>query len=211
MKSINQEINNILNKHLSIQKSLKKGVVNVRSLAKHLIEEYNLKYTLDSVISAIRRFDLDEISLLGSKEADKYFSKMIISTKDNVARIVLKDRAFKDVCADFLGKRLLKANCRIIKSKETVTLIVAQKDLDKKLTLFKESDLITVQKNLSEIRLQFPKNVDKVKGIVARTASELAIRNINIIDVFYGIPDILIYVKEDDLVDAHKALREIKK
>ena len=211
MKSINQEINSILNKHLSIQKSLKRGVINVRSLAKHIIEEYNLKYTLDSVISAIRRFDLDEISLLGSKETNQQFSKMIISTKDNISRIILKDRAFKDVCADFLGKRILKANCRILKSKETVTLIVNQKGIDEKIALFKESEIIKIQKDLSEIRLQFPRDVSTIKGIVSRITSELSTRNINIEEFFYSMPDLLVYVKEADLVQAHHALREIKK
>ncbi|MBU0459498.1 MAG: hypothetical protein KKH52_04830 [Nanoarchaeota archaeon] len=211
MKSINQEINQILNKHLSIQKSLKRRIINIRSLAKHIIEDYGLKYSLDAVISAIRRYDLEHLSLLGSKEAEKYFSKMIIQTKDNVARIVLKDRAFKDVCADYLGKRILKANCRILKSKETITLIVAQKDLEQKLSLFKPTDISKTQKDLSEIRLQFPKDISNIKGIFARVASELATRDINIEDVFYGFPDILIYVKEDSLVKAHQALREIKK
>jgi len=211
MRSINQEINNILNKHFSIQKSLKRGLINVRSLAKYLIAEHNLKYNVDAVISAIRRFDLNDISLLASKETDHYFSKMIISTKDNVARIILKDRAFKDICADFLGKKILKENCRILKSKETVTLIISQTDLEKKLSLFKESDLMETQTDLSEIRLQFPKDISKTKGVISRIASELAVRDINIEEIFYSIPDLLIYVKESNLVSTHQALREIKK
>ncbi len=209
MKSINQEINNILNKHISIQKCLKRGIINIRSLAKFLISEYGLRYTLDSVISAIRRFDLDEISLLSS-ETKKNFSKMTISTKDNVTRIILKDRAFKDICSDFLGKRVLKENCRVLKSKETVTLVVNQKDLEKKLALFKDSDIIEIQKDLSEIRLKFPKDISKIKGIVSRITSELATRDINIEEIFYNIPDLLIYVKETNLIQAHHALREIK-
>ena len=211
MKSINQEISHILSKHLSIQKSLRKGIVNIRALAKYLISEYDLKYTMDAVISAIRRFDLDDISLLASRETDHYFSKMIVSTKDNVTRIILKDRAFKDICADFLGKRILKENCRILKSKETVTLIISQTDLEAKLSLFKESDIIETQIKLSEIRLQFPKDISKTKGVISRIASELAVRDINIEEIFYNIPDLLIYVKEDNLVQAHQALREIKK
>ena len=210
MKSINQEINSILNKHISIQKSLKRGIINIRSLAKHIINEYELKYTLDSVISAIRRFDLDEMSLLASKKAEQHFSKMIIATKDNVSRIVLKDRAFKEICVDFLGKKILKTNCRILKSKETVTLIVSQKDLKKKLALFKEADIIETQKDLAEIRLKFPKDISKIKGIIARITSELTTRDINIEEIFYNIPDLLIYVKESNLVQAHHALREIK-
>lgn len=211
MKSVNQEINNLLNRDISFQKDLKRGVINVRALAKHLIHEAGLNYPLDAVISAIRRYDFESVSLLDSTETEKYLSKMIISTKENISRIILRDRAFKEICDDYLGKRLLKENCRILKSKETITLIVAQKDLDKKISLFKGFDIIAVQKDLAEIRLQFPQDISKVKGIVARIASELAMREINIEDVFYSIPDLLIYIKEEDLVQAHQALREIKK
>ena len=211
MRSVQQEIDYLLNQHLSLQKSLKIGIVNLRSLAKYLIDEYNLKHTLDAVISAIRRYDLENISLVSSIEAEKYFSKMSITTKDNVAKIILRDRAFRDICADFLGKKVLKENCRILKSKETVTLIISQTDLEKKLSLFKESDLIETQTDLSEIRLQFPKDISKVKGAVSRIASELALRDINIEEIFFSIPDLLIYVKENNSVQAHQALREIKR
>ena len=136
MKSVNQEVHNIINKHISIQKSLKREIINIRSLAKYLISEYGLAYSLDAVISAIRRFDLDEFSILGSSKADKVFQNMSIFTKDNVARITLKDRSFKEVCEDFLNKKILKDNFRIVKGKEFLSLIINKKDLKKKLDLF---------------------------------------------------------------------------
>ena len=210
MKSINQEIAMLLNKHLSILKCMKRGIINNRSLAKFLREEYSLKYSLDAVISAIRRFDLDDTSLMGNGELDQYFSKMIISTKDNVARLVLKDKAFKEICNDFLGKKILKENCRILKSKERVTIVINQKDFEDKIGLFKPQDIVRTQTDLSEIRLQFPKDISKKRGIVARITSELSMRNVNIEEFFYSIPDLLLYVKEENLVDAHQALRELK-
>jgi len=211
MVSVNTEIHRLLNKHIFIQKGLKSNIVNVRSLAKFLINEHSLNYSVDAVISAIRRYDLEEVSLLGLKEAKELFKRMSLSTKDNIARIVLRDRSFKIICEDFLTKKLLKENCRMIKSKETVALIVNQKELEKKLALFGERDVLMLQKDLSEIRLHFPKDISDVKGVVARVSAELATREINIEDVIFSVPDLLIYVKEENLVDAHKILMEIKK
>lgn len=211
MKSINREISNILNKHVSIQKCLKRKIINTRSLAKFIISEYNLKYSLDAVISAIRRYDLDNVSLIGSKGALKMFTKMSISTKDNVAKIVLRDRVFKEICNDFLSVKILKENVRLIKAKETLTLIVSQKDLQKKLDLFKASEVLTVEKNLAELRLHFPKNIQNIKGVIGRIGAELATHDINIEEVIYSMPDLLVYVKEKSLVDAHRALLELKK
>ena len=211
MKSINKEIHNLINKHISVQKSLKRAIVNVRSLAKFLIDEYNLSYSLDSVISAIRRYEVETISLISSKESEKVFSQMSISTKDNVAKIILKDKAFKEVCEDFLGSKLLKENSRIVKGKERITLIVNSKDLKEKLALFNKADVLEVHHNLSEIRLHFPEDITMQKGVLSRLTSELATRDINIMEIVISMPDILVYVKEKELVEAHHALREIKK
>ena len=211
MKSVNVEIAGILNKHISIQKCLKRKIINVRSLAKFLISEYDLRFSLDAVISAVRRYDVENVSLLGSKGALKMFTRMSISTKDNVAKIMLKDSAFKEICQDFLSKKLLKENARVIKAKETVALVVSQKDLQKKLALFKSSDILSVEKNLAEIRLHFPKDIQNIKGVIGRTGAELATHDINIEEVIYSIPDMLLYVKEKSLVEAHRVLLELKK
>lgn len=211
MKSINQEVANLLNKHISIQKCLKREIINIRALAKFLIKEYELAYPLDAVISAIRRYDLDNVSLISSQKAQEIFSQMLITTKDSIVRILLRERAFREVCEDFLNGKLLKENARMIKGKEVLTLVVSQKDLDQKLSLFKPGDILKVQKDLAEIRLHFPKTLHNVKGVVARITGELATREINIEEIIYSFPDILVYVKEDSLIEAHEALRKIKK
>ncbi|PIN76898.1 hypothetical protein COV17_00495 [Candidatus Woesearchaeota archaeon CG10_big_fil_rev_8_21_14_0_10_36_11] len=211
MKSINQEIARLLNQDVAIQKCLKQKLINIRSLAKYLQQKYNIGSSLDAVISSIRRYDIESVSSIHSKEAEKVFAQMSISTKDTIARILLKDKAFNTICEDFVGKRVLRDNCRIVKSKETVTLIVNMKDFEKKVSLFKESDILDVQKNLSEIRLQFPKDISQIKGISARIAGELAMCDVNIEDEVYSMPELLIYIKEESLVSAHRALLEIKK
>jgi len=211
MTSVNREIANLLDKHISIQKCLKRNIVNVRSLARFLIEIYNLNYSVDAVISAIRRYDLDKVSNIVSQESNELFSKMTISTKDNVARLVLKDGAFDTVCKDYLDDKLLKQNSRVIKSKETVTVLVSQKNLKEKQDLFKKDEIVSITKDLAEMRLQFHKDITVQKGIIARVAMELATRDINIQEVIFSFPDLLLYVKESDVVDAHQVLREIKK
>ncbi len=211
MKSINQEVAQILDKHISIQKCLKRGIINSRALARFIITEYQLSHTTDAIISAIRRYDIDSSPTIDVKDNEELFSNMILSTKDNVAKIVVKDSCFKIICKDFLGESILKENCRLIKSKETVTIIVNEKGFDGKIKLFNKEDVIGTQKNLSEIRLHFHKDISSAKGVVARLSGELAVHDINVEYVVYSMPDLLLYVKEKDLVQAHDVLRQIKK
>ncbi len=210
MKSINQEIAHYLNSDIVLQRCLQREIVNIRALAQYLLKQYALPYTMDAVISAIRRYDVSENTSMNSEEIQKAFSKVSLSTKDNVALILLKDRAFKEIAEDFLGKKILKDNFRLIKSKETVTLVVHQKELDAKISVFKSQDIIRTKKNLAEIRIQFHKDVTATKGIIARIASELALRNINIEEIIYSVPDVLVYVQEGSLIEAHKSLQDIK-
>ena len=211
MKSVNQQIAHLLSKYPSIQKCMKRDIINVRSLARFLKEKYQLPYTMDALISSIRRYDLDDVTIITSKEADEALSKVLISIKDNVAKIRLKDIAFKEICNDYIKEQILKKNTRLVKSKEIITLIVNQKDLEQKKSVFKEEDIMEIKKNLAEIRLQFSKDISNIKGILSRIIGELAIRDINLEEVIYGIPTLLIYVKEDSVVQAHHALMERKR
>ncbi len=210
MKSIQQQVQHVLDKDIAIQKCLKQDLINTRALARYLIKEQGLSCDTDAAISAIRRYDLEGINALNTKEANDLFSKMSITTKDEVARIVLRERAFTEICTDFLGKKLLKENVRMMRSKETVTIIVSQRDLEKKLAIFKPSDVLEVHKDLCEIRMHFPKTVDKIKGIFARITSELALQDINIEEMIYSVPDWLVYVKQESLIPAHKSLLDLK-
>ncbi len=210
MKSVNQEIAAILDKDMALQKCLKREVINTRALAQVLLKEHLLPYSLDAIISAIRRYDLEDISILNSKESKEAFSKMLISTKDNVTMIVIKDALFKVIAQDFLNEQKLKDNVRLLKGKETISLFVNQKDLEFKLKLFPSSHVVEMQKNLSEIRLHFSGDVRKIKGIIARVTSELAMLDINIEQIFYTFPDVLLYVKEENLVKAHQSLLTLK-
>jgi aspartokinase len=210
MSSINQEVAKLINQHISIQKSLNRDIINLRGLAKFLIKRYHLTYPVDGVISAIRRYDLGHFAEEKYEEEKEIFSKMLLTSKDNVARIILKDSVFDKVCDDYLKDSLLKKNLRIIKAKEQVTLLVNQKNIEEKLSLFEKEDLISVNKGLSEVRLQFQKDITFVKGIVSRISAELATMDINVVDIIFSMPDILVYVKEEDMLQALDALRKIK-
>ena len=210
MPSINQEIAKLLNRHISIQKSLKRDIVNLRGLAKFLIKRYNLSYPVDGVISAIRRYEPVYFSVSTQESNDDTFDNMLITTKDHVARVVVKDNQFSKICEDYLSEKVLKSNLRIIKSKEQITLIVSEKNLQDKLNFFDKDDIVDYQKDLSEIRLQFNTNITLLKGISSRITAELTTRNITIIEIIYSNNEILIYVKDKDLINAIDALRKIK-
>lgn len=136
---------------------------------------------------------------------------MIINTKNNILEIELKDFEFKTICQDYIKENILKKNIRLIKSKETVRIFMNQKDYDNKKKIFQKNNILNISENLAEIRLSFSDESKAVVGLLARIGSELGLENISIQGIIESMPEILIYVKESDLILAHKAIISLTK
>ena len=96
MTSVQQQVSSLLAKEICINKDLSLKLINTRALARHLIKRYNLNKSLDSVISAIRRYDIKKV------EEDKQavldlFKDAVVSTRNNVACITIKNFSLKEL------------------------------------------------------------------------------------------------------------------
>ncbi len=190
----------------SIQRGLRRGIVNIRALARYLKETYRLQYSTDAIISAIRRFDVEGF---GEKDFD-VFDKMLVMTKDGIASVLLKEGVFKQIAEDYLGDSKLRSNFRLIRSKEKMLLILSEKDIDSKLELFWDKDIVEINKGLSELRLDFNKDITNEKGLLASVMAELSLNDVNVEHLLVLNSEIYLYVKKENLLDAHKAILELK-
>ncbi len=206
MASVNNVIWRLIAEDASIQKDLNRGLINVRGLARYMIDKHHLKVSMDAVISAIRRYETERIFEDHNREIDVVFQSAIIMTKNHVACITMNDNEFKKICSDFVGENILKENFRLIKSKELIKLFINQKDLERKLVLFNKDNIISVVENLAEIRVMTHTKAAETIGVLARLSNEIALHDVSIYDIIWAVPEFLIYVKSDDLVRAHKAV-----
>ncbi|MFH1439412.1 MAG: hypothetical protein ABIG89_02525 [Candidatus Woesearchaeota archaeon] len=207
--NINRQIWNIISRDIALQKCLKDEIINNRALAKFLIKKHNLTYSLDAVLSAVRRYVGEEFEE-HAEEIEEAFSKIIILTKNNIASIKLKSDSFTNIANDHLTKQALKFNFRMAKTKEIIKLIVNQKDIEKKLHTFDQQYILDVTMNLCEIRIMLDKDATYVRGFISRISNELALHDVNIHDIIIAVPEILIYVDEKELINAQKCLMELK-
>ena len=202
---INQHVWKLIYHDPSLTKNLKLKLTNHRALANYLIKTHKLTATLDAVISAIRRIDLDDVPLLSHKIED-VFKGVAIITKTQMASMTLKEVSYKNIVEDYIHHAILRKNYRLLKSKNYLKLILEQKDIDKKIKVFPHNEIIAINKDLGEIRLTFTKDITKMKGVLARITGELALNNVNVEEIVICIPEILIYVKENELLTAHQSL-----
>ncbi len=204
--STNQEVWHILKSDLAIQKDIQRKLINIRALAKYVISKYMLRASLDSVISAIRRYQSQEKLVQEEKALLGCFKGAVVSTKNNVVCITLSMRPadfFKKFCAT------KKPSLRITTGSREVKIIVEQPKLNDMKKAFEKEDIKKIQDKLSEINVKLSVKSLETKGILARIASEIALANISLQEMVVCPPEFLIYVKEKDIVKAHEAILKL--
>lgn len=206
MTSINNLVWRYIAEDASIQKDLQRCLINVRGLARYLIEKHSIGASMDAVISAIRRFETEQVFQDNTKDIDAVMKSAVITTKNFVTCITMKEMEYKTISTDYVGKNILKENFRMVKSKEIIKLFLNQKDIEKKLELFSKGNVLSVTKDLAEIRVTMNNKATETVGVLARLSHEIALHDVPIFELISAIPELLIYVRSDDLVRAHKAV-----
>ena len=197
MESVNQQVWKVLQTEPAIMRDLERKLVNTRALAKYMINKYELKVSMDAVISSIRRFPLDAYQE-EEKIMQHIFRDSVIGTKNNMACITVNmapNQAFAKLCLISLPIM------RMTTGTDEVKIIVENAHADEIAKLFKKAEL---ERGLSEISVTVAEKAIKTKGVLARIAAELALANINIHEILCCPPEFLIYVSQKDIVKAHE-------
>jgi len=213
MTNITQTIWNLISQDPSVQKNLQKNLINIRALAKHLINQHGLKASIDSVISAIRRYPTSKNFKENVSELKEVFIGANIATKNNLACMILRNQSeiqkyLSEITklTDFEKRETL----RMIKGKNNLKVITDMVSIQKLKNIFPKEENIEVKENLSEIRvLTQDIKADKTKGVAARISNELLTNDININELIFCVPEIIIYVDQKDLLKAHESILQL--
>lgn len=207
MSFMTQNISNAVQKFLDndfiIRKCLLRNILSLRALARHIIKELELKESnLDAVISAIRRYKRAEKEAV-DVNTKKLLSKVAVKTKSNIVdiRVQKSKRSVENISRLNSIIDVEKGEIiRIIQAEQSITLIIDDKNLDKFNNIFGKKDIISLDKNLVEVNLQFTEEAQNIKGIVALVTSSLNAEGINIVEIMSSAPELLIIVKKEDLL-----------
>jgi len=199
MGSIQHTVNSLLSKEICVNKNLSLKLINTRALARYLIKKYDLKTSLDSVISSIRRYDLEKVEE-DSKRILSLFKDAIVATRNNIACITLKKFSLKD-----LEKLSEVKGLNFIKGSKDFKIVLDKKYVKNVKDLF-SGKIKKIEDNLSEISISLTEKVLTQKGILAEIANEIYVHNININEILICPPEFLILVKNSDMVKTHEII-----
>ncbi|MFC1730902.1 hypothetical protein ACFL6I_11265 [candidate division KSB1 bacterium] len=209
----------ILDRDINTRICLDRGFVNTRCLAKHVIKEITKenpsmqnKISLDATISSIRRYE-KKIDFKDSLDkARKAAVGVAISTKSNIAIVCLeKDRVVQKLLPEFFSVINYSRNevLRVAQADESIKIAVDEKNLDKILNLVPKTSIISVTKGLAEINLKTHEISHDTPGVISTITTELFLHNINILEMVTLIPEVIIILKNNDLLPAYEAISKL--
>ncbi len=202
-QNISIAVQKFLDSDFIIRKCLLRNILSLRALARHVIKELELKDSnLDAVISAIRRYKRTE-KVESSDKIRKIFSRIKVTTRSNIVDIrVQKNKANMGNISRLNSAIDIEKGeiMRIIQAEQSITIIIDDKNLNKFNDIFEKKYVISMDKNLVEVNLQFTEEAQNVKGIVALVTSSINAESINIVEIMSSAPELLIIVKKEDLL-----------
>ena len=203
MTQISEQVKGFLDNDFIIRKCLFRNIISLRALSRHITKELGLKDSnLDAVVSAIRRYKRAEKEIEDAKTR-KILSKIAVRTKSNIVdiRVQKNQKSLENISRLNSIIDVEKGEIiRVIQAEQSITIIIDDKNLDKFNGVFGKKDIISLDRNLVEVNLQFTGEAQNVKGIVALVTSSLNAEGINIVEIMSSAPELLLIVKKEDLL-----------
>ncbi|MEK6942550.1 MAG: hypothetical protein AABX00_00625 [Nanoarchaeota archaeon] len=212
MTNLTHEVWNYLDSEPSIKKELSRGIVNIMALAKYIIDTKNLEKSPDAVISAIRRYVLEERHAPKFHNVEDIIKNSRISTKNKIALIAIKrDSTVLDVLPNVFPLIELSRGevMRLSEGKESLKLLVDEKNLQKIADVFPKNKIIGITRNLSELSINLGPGSIEAVGVLATIMNELAVNNISIVEVIGCLPEFMLFFDSKDILKAHEILMKL--
>jgi aspartokinase len=211
MTNIVHKVWKVLDENPCIRRVMSQRLINTTALAKFIINEKKVEGTLDAVSSAIRRYKFDRYDDIFTT-ASNIVSFGEITTRSKLANVaVIKDAEIQQLLPKLFS--LIHYNrgdvLRIIQADEAIKILVNEKNLEKIKKLLPNDKIIKIDKNLAEINMHLHPEAVNTPGIIAIISNELAMNDVNVMEVMSCVPEMLWFVKEKDVLKAHNIVYQL--
>jgi hypothetical protein len=211
-QSIREFVWKIIDTDISMKKDLLRGIVNVRSLAKHILATQKIDASLDAVISAIRRYERSPENKQEMHSVYNVMKQAKISTRTKMSSLLLKRTdevktklGRPDKLIDYQGHETI----RVMEGSKAVVLVFDQENFDEIRHLFPKMAILEENKNVGMIEIKYPKELKKTPGVFLIVLNELAENGISVIDSLMSPCEHIIIVEEDKLLKAFQLIFEL--
>src|SRR3989344_3609150 len=197
---------------ISLKKDLSRKIINVRSLANHIIDSQKISASLDAVISAIRRYNLDTKKHEDAGSIHSVLKQARVAIKTKMSSLLLKRTDFvktklgrPDKLMDFQGHDVI----RVLEGSEALTLVFDQKNFEKIKSAFPKEVILEENRKVGMVEIEYPRILKKTPGVFSIIYNELAENEISIIDALISSNEHILLIEEDKLTRAFELIQKL--
>ena len=197
---------------ISLKKDLSRKIINIRSLAKHIIGSQKISSSLDAVISAIRRYNLDTKKHEDANSIHSVLKQARVAVRTKMSSLLLKRTDFvktklgrPDKLMDFQGHDVI----RVLEGSQALTIVIDQKNLEKIKSTFPKDLILEENKKVGMVEINYPRILKKTPGVFSIIYNELAENNISIIDALISSNEHILIIEEEKLLKAFELIQKL--
>ena len=197
---------------ISLKKDLSRKIINIRSLAKHIIATQKLNTSLDAVISAIRRYNLDIKKSEDTNSIHSVLKQARVAIRTKMSSLLLKRTDLvktklgrPDKLMDFQGHDII----RVLEGSQALTIVIDQKNLEKIKSTFPKDLILEENKKVGMVEINYPRILKKTPGVFSVIYNELAENNISIIDALISSNEHILIIEEEKLLKAFELIQKL--
>ena len=197
---------------ISLKKDLPRKIINVRSLAKYILSTQKLNASLDAVISAIRRYNLDIKKNEDVNSTHSVLKQARVAIRTKMSSLLLKRTDFvktklgrPDKLMDFQGHDII----RVLEGSQALTIVVDQKNFEKIKSTFPKDLILEENKKVGMVEINYPRILKKTPGVFSIIYNELAENNISIIDALISSNEHILIIEEEKLLKAFELIQKL--
>ena len=210
MVNITKLTEDYIAEHPFVKDCLKRGLINYSSLTRQICRDLNLdlKRNFDAVLIACRRFySKIKSDATTEKKILEILQNSKIEVKNKINAIIIEKNIYFPNLID-IQKIAKKFNetFHIIEGTNTITIITSD-DFTKNIKKSFKNKIIKENRNLVEVILKSPKQIETTAGVISYLYSLLGENGINVYETLSCWTDTIFLIEEKDLSRVMELLR----
>jgi hypothetical protein len=169
IQNIREFVWKIIDTDISLKKDLLRGLINIRSLARHILTTQKIDASLDAVISSIRRYEKAPENKEDAYSVYGVLKQARISTRTNMSSLLLKRT---DEVKTKLGRpeKLMDfqshETIRVMEGSQALTLVFDRKNFEKIKSFFSKNVILEENRQVGMLEINYPRILTKNPGSV---------------------------------------------
>jgi len=209
-RSIASEVRDWIDSRPVVVEAVRLGIANHSAIARQIATELDSQQ-LPAIMAACRRYARVREGPSNDRTISRVLAKSRIETRTKIATITLVQgldvlQRLGDVVEEILDENLI---CRLIQVSQGTVIVVDEESVGRFHRKLRENHIRSIRRGLVELAVTSPVSIEETPGLLARLASVLSTRGINIVQAMSCYTDTIFVLDRADMSRAIEAFSKV--